>query len=98
MRAEALRGARLIERAALPPAATREYYRADLVGFAVRNLEGVLLGALSHFVEAPARRGDGGAGARARALGAGACRRTCGAWIWQRARSWWTGRRSLRAR
>ena len=42
------------------------------MGFAVRNLEGVLLGSCSHFVEAPAGAvmvvKDGG---RARALGAG---------------------------
>ena len=43
-----------VERAALPPAAERQYYRADLVGFAVRNLEGVALGTVSHFVDAPA--------------------------------------------
>ena len=43
-----------IERAALPPAGEREYYRADLVGFAVRNLDGVALGTVSHFVDAPA--------------------------------------------
>ncbi|HEV2230004.1 MAG TPA: ribosome maturation factor RimM [Steroidobacteraceae bacterium] len=43
-----------IERAALPPAGERQYYRADLVGFAVRNLEGAALGTVSHFVDAPA--------------------------------------------
>jgi 16S rRNA processing protein RimM len=43
-----------VERAALPQLAEREYYRADLVGLRVRNLEGVQLGTVSHFVEAPA--------------------------------------------
>jgi 16S rRNA processing protein RimM len=42
-----------IERAALPAPAEREYYRADLVGFAVRNLQGADLGVVSHFVDAP---------------------------------------------
>ena len=52
--AAALTGAVVeIERAALPPAGEREYYRADLVGFAVRNLDGVALGTVSHFVDAP---------------------------------------------
>jgi len=43
-----------VERTALPPLAEREYYRADLVGLRVRNLEGTALGTVSHFVEAPA--------------------------------------------
>ena len=43
-----------VERAALPPPGEREYYRADLLGLRVRNLEGVELGAVSHFVDAPA--------------------------------------------
>jgi len=41
-----------IERAALPPTRAREYYRADLLGLAVSNREGVDLGVLVHFVEA----------------------------------------------
>jgi 16S rRNA processing protein RimM len=53
--AAALTGAMVeVERAALPPAGEHQYYRADLVGFAVRNLEGVALGTVSHFVDAPA--------------------------------------------
>ncbi len=53
--AAALTGAVIeIERAALPPTAEREYYRVDLVGMSVRNLEGVSLGVVSHFVDAPA--------------------------------------------
>ena len=53
--AAALTGAVIeVERAALPEVAPHEYYRADLEGFAVRNLEGVALGTVSHFVDAPA--------------------------------------------
>jgi 16S rRNA processing protein RimM len=52
--AAALTGAVVeVERAALPPLGEREYYRADLVGFRVRNLEGADLGEVSHFVDAP---------------------------------------------
>jgi len=43
-----------VERTALPPLAEREYYRADLVGLRVRNLEGAVLGSVSYFVDAPA--------------------------------------------
>jgi 16S rRNA processing protein RimM len=43
-----------VERAALPRLAEREYYRTDLTGLRVRNLEGAELGTVSHFVEAPA--------------------------------------------
>jgi 16S rRNA processing protein RimM len=47
-----LRGAMIeVERSALPPPGQREYYRGDLIGFTVRNLEGVELGRLDHFVE-----------------------------------------------
>src|SRR5580658_2272079 len=40
-----------------------EHYRSDLVGFEVRNLEGVSLGTLDHFIDTPANavmvvRGD----------------------------------------
>jgi 16S rRNA processing protein RimM len=54
-----------VERAALAPLGEREYYRADLIGFRVRNLEGADLGTVSHFIEAPAgavmvTRGAGG--------------------------------------
>ena len=44
----------LIERDELPSAAPGEYFREDLEGFTVRNTEGVLLGILQHFLEAPA--------------------------------------------
>ena len=48
-----LRGAMIeVRRSELPPPGKREYYRADLVGCVVRNLEGVELGRLDHFVEA----------------------------------------------
>jgi len=43
-----------VERATLPPAGEHQYYRADLLGLAVRNLDGVALGTVSHFVDAPA--------------------------------------------
>jgi 16S rRNA processing protein RimM len=52
--AAALTGAVVeLDRAALPPAGEREYYRADLIGCEVRNLEGTSLGVVSHFVDAP---------------------------------------------
>ena len=43
-----------VERAQLPRLAAREYYRADLVGLRVRNLEGAQLGAVGYFVDSPA--------------------------------------------
>jgi 16S rRNA processing protein RimM len=43
-----------VPRSALPPPGPKEYYRADLIGFEVRNLEGEVLGQLGHFVDAPA--------------------------------------------
>ena len=53
--AELLRG-RVIEvpRSALPPTASLEYYRDDLIGLRVRNQVGVELGRVDHFVEAVA--------------------------------------------
>lgn len=54
-KAAALTGAMVeVERAELPPLGECEYYRADLAGFRVRNLEGAELGVVSHFVDAPA--------------------------------------------
>jgi len=44
----------LVDREKLPPTEGREHYRADLVGFAVMNLDGVLLGAVEHFIDTPA--------------------------------------------
>jgi 16S rRNA processing protein RimM len=43
-----------IARDALPATGAREFYRADLVGLKVRNLEGDELGVLEHFVDGPA--------------------------------------------
>jgi len=43
-----------IEREALPPTGDREYYRADLIGLEVENLEGVALGRVAYFIDAPA--------------------------------------------
>jgi 16S rRNA processing protein RimM len=42
-----------IERDALPATSAREFYRADLVGLRVSNLEGADLGTVSHFIDAP---------------------------------------------
>lgn len=53
--AEALRGASVeVARRKLPPAGERQFYRADLVGLEVSNLEGEALGVVQHFVDAPA--------------------------------------------
>ena len=53
--AAALTGAVLeVERAALPEPGEREYYRTDLLGMAVQNLEGAALGTVAHFLDAPA--------------------------------------------
>ena len=43
-----------IERKDLPPTGDREYYRADLLGLEVENLEGVALGRVAYFIDAPA--------------------------------------------
>lgn len=52
--AAALRGASIeIARSELPPPGRRRFYQADLIGLAVRNLEGMELGAVQHFIEAP---------------------------------------------
>jgi len=52
--ASALTGAVIeVQRAEMPPPGKRQYYRADLVGLAVRNLEGVQLGQVAQFVDAP---------------------------------------------
>jgi 16S rRNA processing protein RimM len=44
----------LIERDLIPPPGPGEYFRDDLQGFTVRNGEGVVFGALLHFLDAPA--------------------------------------------
>jgi 16S rRNA processing protein RimM len=43
----------LVGRDELPPTSEREHYRADLVGFEARNLEGAVLGVVDHFVDTP---------------------------------------------
>jgi len=43
-----------VERSELPPTGDREYYRADLLGFEVENLEGIALGKVAYFIDAPA--------------------------------------------
>jgi 16S rRNA processing protein RimM len=49
--AEALTGAEVwVDRAQLPPPAPGEYYWVDLEGLAVVNLEGVVLGTVSHLL------------------------------------------------
>jgi len=54
-RAAALRGAVIeVDRAELPPPGEREYYQADLLGLAVRNLEGAALGKVGYFTDTPA--------------------------------------------
>lgn len=42
-----------VARSELPPLKKREHYQVDLVGLAVRNLEGIELGVLRHFVTTP---------------------------------------------
>lgn len=52
--ASALTGAVIeVDRAEMPPPGKRQHYRADLVGLAVRNLEGVELGKVVQFVDTP---------------------------------------------
>lgn len=54
--AQALRGARVcVPRGELPPGDDKEFFRADLIGCDVVNLEGRRLGKVSHFVESPAQ-------------------------------------------
>ena len=43
----------LVDRGALPATTGREYYRADLVGFEARNVEGAVLGVVDHFIDTP---------------------------------------------
>ena len=54
--AQALRGAEVcVARSELPPRDDRDFYRADLIGCAVVNVEGTALGVVQHFVETPAQ-------------------------------------------
>jgi 16S rRNA processing protein RimM len=43
-----------VQRAEMPPPGKRQYYQADLIGLVVRNVEGVQLGNVVQFVDAPA--------------------------------------------
>jgi 16S rRNA processing protein RimM len=53
--AEALKGAMIgVPRSELPPRADKDFYRVDLIGCEVVNLEGERLGVVRHFVEIPA--------------------------------------------
>ena len=53
--ADALRGADVtIARAVLPEAAPGEYYWSDLIGMTVKNEQGLVLGAVSGLIDAPA--------------------------------------------
>ena len=54
--AAALRGARIsVPRAELPESDAKDFYRADLIGCEVVNLDGVGLGVVQHFVETAAQ-------------------------------------------
>jgi 16S rRNA processing protein RimM len=54
--AQALRGAEVcVPRSELPPRDDKDFYRADLVGCEVVNLEGLDLGVVVHFIETPAQ-------------------------------------------
>jgi 16S rRNA processing protein RimM len=52
--AQALRGAEVcVPRTELPQRGDREFYRADLIGCDVVNLDGTGLGVVQHFIETP---------------------------------------------
>ena len=54
--AQALRGAEVcVPRSELPPRDGKDFYRADLIGCEVVNLEGIGLGVVEHFIESPAQ-------------------------------------------
>ena len=54
--AQALRGAQVcVPRSELPQRDDRDFYRADLIGCDVLNLEGLALGTVLHFIETPAQ-------------------------------------------
>jgi 16S rRNA processing protein RimM len=54
--AQALRGAQVcVLRSELPQRDDRDFYRADLIGCEVVNLDGVGLGSVQHFLETPAQ-------------------------------------------
>jgi 16S rRNA processing protein RimM len=43
----------LVDREELPPTQGREFYRADLLGFEVKNVDGAMLGVVDHFIDTP---------------------------------------------
>ena len=54
--AQALRGAQVcVPRSELPQREIRDFYRADLIGCEVVNLDGTRLGNVQHFIESPAQ-------------------------------------------
>ena len=54
--AQALRGAEVcVPRSELPQRDDKDFYRADLIGCEVVNLEGLDLGIVQHFIETPAQ-------------------------------------------
>jgi 16S rRNA processing protein RimM len=54
--AQALRGAEIrVPRSELPPRDDKDFYRADLIGCEVVNLEGTGLGTVQNFMETPAQ-------------------------------------------
>jgi len=54
--ARALRGAEVcVPRSELPPRDDKDFYRADLIGCEVVNLDGAALGVVRHFIESPAQ-------------------------------------------
>jgi len=54
--AQALRGAQVcVPRSELPQRDDRDFYRADLIGCEVVNLDGTSLGSVQHFIESPAQ-------------------------------------------
>jgi 16S rRNA processing protein RimM len=54
--AQALRGAQVcVPRSELPQRAPQDFYRADLIGADVVNLDGIGLGIVQHFIETPAQ-------------------------------------------
>jgi 16S rRNA processing protein RimM len=54
--AERLNGASVeVPRRQLPPPGERQFYRADLIGLEVKNLEGLRLGVVEYFVDTPAQ-------------------------------------------
>jgi 16S rRNA processing protein RimM len=54
--AQALRGSQVcVPRSELPQRDDKDFYRADLIGCDVVNIEGIDLGVVQHFIETPAQ-------------------------------------------